>query len=209
MPKRLNLSANKLRRFDRLSRAVFLVLAAAELPLQASTYATGTNTVAPTMKVSVTVQSAVQLTLATGTSGCTISAGSGTDYQISFGNVNGLGVGTPTCGVVASTTASNATYATTYQMTASYAGFSTYSSAAVVETTPGFTHSALLTLGEAATTSGPFTTIPSSGSTVSIPATSSGTAINRALSVTVANTNGGSSFTGADSATVTFTLTVQ
>ena len=178
----------------------FLVLVTWQFPLQASTYATGTNTVAPTMKVSLTVQNAVQLTLATGTSGCTISAGSGTDYQMSFGNVNGLGVGTPTCGVVAATTGSNATYATTYQLTASYAGFSSYSGTAVVVTTPGFTNASILTLGEAATTAGPFTTIPASGSTVSIPATTSGTAINRAMSVTVANTNGGSSFTGADSA---------
>ena len=177
---------------------------------QATTTATNTNTVAPTLVVNATIQSAVSLILATGSSGspCSISAGGGGDYNMSFGNVNGLGVGTPTCGTVTST-ASNATYATSYQVTATYAGFSSSSGTAVVVTTPGFTHSSLLTLGEANTTSGPFTALPSSGSTVSIPATSSGTALSRAISLTVANSNGGSSFTGADSATVTFTLTVQ
>lgn len=176
----------------------------------ASTTASNGNTVAPTLVVNATLQSAVSLTLATGTSGtpCTISAGGGGDYNISFGNVNGLGVGTPTCGTVTSTS-SNATYTTSYQLTATYAGFSAATGTAVVLTTAGFTHSSLLSLGEAATTAGPFTTIPASGSTVSIPATTSAAAISRALSLTVSNSNGGSSFAGADSATITFTLTVQ
>ncbi len=192
-----------------------LVLALSAAPSQASTWATATNTVAPTLKVSVNVQTAVQLTLATGASGCAISARGGADFSMSFGNINGLGVGTPTCGSVAGVTSTDATYATTYQLTASYSGFTTTSGSAVVVTTPGFTHSSILTLGEAATTAGPFTTIPSSGSAVTIPATSSGTAINRALAVTVSNANGPGAFpgtsgaSGADSAIVTFTLTVQ
>lgn len=177
--------------------------------LSASTTATGTNTVSPTLKVSATLQSAVQLTLLTGSGGCTISAGSGTDYQISFGNVNGLGVGTPTCGSVNTVTASNAQYTTSYTLTASFAGFTTFSSAAVTLTTAGFTHSALLTLAESATSGGTYTTIPASGTTLSIPTTTSGAAVTRYLGLTVANTNGGTSFTGADTATITFTLTVQ
>ena len=179
------------------------------LPLCASTSATNTNTVAPTLKVSATIQDAVQLTLSTGSGGCTISAGGGTDYQISFGNVNGLGAGTPTCGSVNTVTASNAQYITSYTLTASYAGFTTYSSAAVTLTTAGFTHSSLLTLGESATSNGTYTNIPASGTSLSIAATSSGTAITRYLGLTVANTNGGSAFQGSDTATVTFTLTVQ
>jgi hypothetical protein len=180
------------------------------LCVQATTTSTNSNTVAPTLVVNATVQSSVSLTLATGSSGspCTISSGGGGDYNISFGNVNGLGNGTPTCGTV-TTTSSNATYATSYQLTATYAGQSSSSGTAVVLTTPGFTHSSILSLGDGSTTAGPFTAIPSSGSTVSIPATSSGTAISRALSLTVANTTGGSAFAGSDSATITFTLTVQ
>jgi len=177
---------------------------------KATTTAANTNTVAPTLVVNATVQTAVTLTLATGTSGtpCTIAAGGGGDYNISFGNVNGLGVGTPTCGTVTSTS-SNATYSTSYQVTATYSGFSTYSGTSVVLTTPGFTHASLLTLGEAATTAGPFTAIPASGTTVTIPATTSASPVSRALSLTVANTNGAQSFNGSDSATITFTLTVQ
>jgi hypothetical protein len=190
-----------------------LVLTLAAGIAQASTSATGTNTVAPGLKVSVNVQTAVELTLATGSGGCTISAGGGSDYSMSFSNINGLGVGTPSCGVVASVTASNATYATTYQITASYSGFGTLSGPTIVETTPGFTHSSVLTLGEASSSAGPFTTIPSSGTAVTIAAPTSGAAINRALAVTVSNANGASGFpgsgSGADSAIITFTPTVQ
>ena len=178
-------------------------------PLDATTWATNTNTVAPTLNVSATVQTAVELTLATGTSGCAISAGGGGDYNMSFGNVNGLAVGSATCGVAPTVSGSNAIYATTYNLTASFSGFTTYSNAAVVVTTPGFTHSSILSLGEASTTAGPFTVIPSSGNTVKITTTTSGTVVNRAMSLSVANTNGGGAYTGSDTALVTFTLTVQ
>ena len=177
--------------------------------LQAAASASNTNTLAPTMNISVNVQSPLSLTLGTGPSGCTVTPGSGGDYYMSFGNVNGLGLGALTCGVIASTAANSATYATTYRMTATYAGFNSNNGATVVVTTPGFMHSSILSLGEAATTAGPFATIPASGTTISIPVTSSGTPINRALAVTVSASNGGSMFTGSDSALVTFTLTVQ
>jgi hypothetical protein len=185
------------------------------IPAQASTSATAANTVAPNMKVSVNVQTAVELTLATGSSGCAISAGGGQDYQMSFGNVNGLGVGTPSCGIVSGITGSNATYATTYNLVASFSGFSTVTGPAVVVTTPGFTHSSTLTLGEGSTTAGPFTTVPATGNAVTIATATSGATVSRALAVTVSNTNGAGAFpgtyngSGADSAVVTFTLTVQ
>jgi hypothetical protein len=193
-----------------IGKSVLLLGLLAPFGAKATTTAANTNTVAPTLVVNATVQTAVSLTLTTGTSGspCTISPDGGGDYSLSFGNVNGLGVGTPTCGTVTSTS-SNATYSTSYQVTATYSGFSTYNGTTVTLTTPGFTHSSLLTLGEAATTAGPFTAVPATGTTVSIPATTSASAVSRALSLTVANTNGGGSFNGADSAIITFTLTVQ
>jgi hypothetical protein len=179
--------------------------------LVGSTTNTNSTTVAPTLKVSATIQDAVQLVLTTGSVGspCAISAGSGTDYQISFGNVNGLGVGLPTCGAVNTVTGSSAQYITSYTLTATYSGFTTYSSAAVTLTTAGFTHSALLSLNESATSNGTYTTIPSTGTTLSIATTTSGTAITRYLGLTVQNTNGAGAFQGGDAATVTFTLTVQ
>ena len=70
----------------------------------AATSGTAVSTLATTLNVSVNVQTAVQLTVATGAGGlgtpCTVSAGGGGDFSISLGNVNGLGVGTPSCGGV-------------------------------------------------------------------------------------------------------------
>lgn len=178
----------------------------------------GANTGVVALTISDTQQTALSLQLATGSAGpgtpCTVGAGAGTDFSINFGNVNGLGVGTPTCGGVVATTASAATYATSYQLTPSYADFSS-TTATVSLTSSGFVNSTTLTLleGSAATTAS-LTTIPVSGTGHSIAVTSSGTAIGRFLGIKVASTNGSGSFpgtagaSGSDSATLTFTMTV-
>jgi hypothetical protein len=191
------------------------ILAAASVRMSlAATSATASNTVAPTLNVSVNVQTAVSLTLATGSDAgsCVIASGGGGDFNISLGNVNGLGLGTPTCGAVASVTPANATYATNYQMTPSYSGF-TATTATVSLTAPVFTHSGALTLEEG-TAAGSMTAVPTSGTAHGVAVTASGTPISRYLGVQVSNANGGAAFpgtaggSGADSTLVTFTMTV-
>ena len=182
----------------------------------AATSATATNALATTLNVSVNVQTAVELTIATGTGGlgtpCTVSAGGGGDFSISLGNINGLGVGTPSCGGVQAVTAASATYATNYQITPSFSGF-TSSTATLSLTAPAFTHSATLTLVEGATSAG-MTAVPTSGTTHQILNNTSGTAISRALGVTVSNADGAGAFpgtaggSGSDSTLLTFSMTV-
>ena len=62
----------------------------------AGTTATNTNTVSPTLQISATVQSAVQLTLSTGTAAvthCAVTPTGGTpDYTMNFGTVDALGI---------------------------------------------------------------------------------------------------------------------
>ena len=61
----------------------------------AATTATGTNTVAPTLQISATIQSAVQLTWSTGTAAvnhCAVTPGTGADYAMSFGTVDALAI---------------------------------------------------------------------------------------------------------------------
>jgi hypothetical protein len=196
--------------------AVTLLLALSTRTGFAATSATATNALATTLNVSVNVQTAVQLTIATGTGGlgtpCTVSAGGGGDFSISLGNINGLGVGTPTCGGVQAVTASNATYATNYQITPSYSGF-TSSTATLTLTAPTFTHFATLTLVEGST-SASMTAVPTSGTTHQIAVAASGTAISRALGVTVSNGDGSGAFpgtagaSGSDSTLLTFSMTV-
>ena len=182
----------------------------------AATYATAASSLSTTLNVSVNVQTAVELTIATGTGGlgtpCTVSAGGGGDFSISLGNVNGLGVGTPSCGGVQAVTAANATYATNYQLTPAYSGF-TSATATLTLTAVAFTHSSTLTLVEGAT-SASMTAVPASGTTHQIAVATSGTAISRALGVTVSNADGAGAFpgtaggSGADSSLVTFSMTV-
>jgi len=158
------------------------------------------------MKVNVNVQSAVQLTLSNGASGthCVISAGAPQDYQIDFGNVNGLGVGTPTCGTV-STTATDATYVTDYQLTPSFSGFAGTTASIAIGAT-AFAHPGTLTLKEGAT-AGTVAAVPVAPAVV-VNNAANNTAITRYLGVTVQNQNGAGAYTGADSSVVTFTLTV-
>src|SRR5438477_12452839 len=95
----------------------FVCLAA--LPALASNEAVNTNTVSPTLVVSVTVQKAIRLTLATGTQ-CTVSAGGGGDYNINFGNVDALAINTASCGSKfspATPGSTNAVYYTDYSVT--------------------------------------------------------------------------------------------
>jgi hypothetical protein len=190
-----------------------LAVALAATSVRASTFATAANSVAPTLNLSLNVQTAVSLTLATGSDAgsCVISSGGGGDYSVSFANVNGLGLGTPACGTVA-TNASSATYATNYQVTPSYSGF-TASTAIIALTAAAFTHSGTLTLEEGAA-AGAMTAVPTSGTTHSIAVSTSGAAIQRYLGVQVSNANGASAFpgtagaSGSDSTLVTFTMTV-
>lgn len=184
-----------------LGMLVVLLLSSTGL---AATSATG-NTVAPTLAISVNVQSAVELTLATGATGpnpCTINTAS--DYSMSFGNVNGLGVGTPTCGAVTSVTGSDATYATSYQLKPRFSGQSS-TTASVVLTAPAFAHPTILTLKEGLTTGG-LAAVPSAPGTAQITALSSGATVERYLAVTVSNAANG--YAGSDSTTLTYTMTV-
>ena len=67
----------------------------------AGTTATNSNTVSPTLQISATVQSAVQLTLSTGTAAvthCAVTPTGGTpDYTMNFGTVDALGINAGNC----------------------------------------------------------------------------------------------------------------
>jgi len=171
----------------------------------AATSAIG-NTVSPTMKVNVNVQSAVQLTLSTATQ-CPIANGTAPDdYAINFGNVNALGVGSPLCGTVSSNPGVNATYATDYQITPSFSGSTGTTGTITVAQSSAFTHNTVLTLKEGGSVAG-LTTLTTTPANISTTAANN-TPITRFLGVTVAVQNGAGAFTGADSSVVTFTLTV-
>lgn len=84
------------------------------------------NTTTSNLEMSATVQTAVQLNISTGSGGATVSGSNSTGlFSIAFGNVNGLGLGTPTSGVTVTADASGALYKTPINLTPVYSGFAT------------------------------------------------------------------------------------
>jgi len=195
----------------RLTLLALTTAALSAVPAFADTQAANTNTVSPTLVVTVTIQKAIQLTLATGT-GCTVNSGS--DYSISFGNVDALGINNG-CGskfAPATPGTTNAVYYTDYRLTPTFTSqsVSTNTLTAYVSSTFSKANLSIVKADSAPSAVGDLTAMStSSGSQTSLASNAtSGTAITRYIGVSVAPTNG-AGLTGADSATITYTLTVQ
>src|ERR1700753_3602944 len=81
----------------------FTVLALAMMASTAAfagTNATNSTTVSPTLQISATIQSAVSLTLSTGSTApahCVITPGTGADYKMDFGTVDALAINNGAC----------------------------------------------------------------------------------------------------------------
>ena len=180
----------------------------------AATQAVNTNTVSPTLVVNVTVQKAVSLTLATGTQ-CVINAGGGGDYNVSLGNVDALAINAPACGnSFAPTTpgTTNAAYYTDYTVTPIFTSQSVSTNTISAYVSSNFAK-ANLSIVQANAAPGSIAALTAMSTNVAAQSNvatnaTSGTALTRYVGVAVAPTNG-AGLTGADSATITYTLTVQ
>jgi hypothetical protein len=151
-----------------------------------------------------------------------VAAGSGTDYSMNFGTVDGLGINAGNCNKFAPTTpgVSNAVYWSDYQLTPVFSSqsVSTNTITAQVTTTfggvaNGTTNLIVVrdTLNSATlpTSATSFSNVGSaSADTIATNATN-GTAITRYIGIAVTPANGATVLTGSQSATVTFTLTVN
>ena len=160
-----------------------------------------------------TIQSAVQLQLATAPSGLTISAGGTTDYAADFGTVNGMGVG-PATGltVINGQAPGGVIYSTPYLIQPAFSGFSSFNNTNItVYVSTDFVHPAVLKLYDSKSQLAGYSAISkSSGSPTQITGNAAnGSSITEYLGLFVSNVNGAGSFTGADKATLTYTITVQ
>jgi len=202
------------------STAAALLLVAVMLSAAAgfaATSATGTNTVSPTLVVNVTVAKAVRLTLATGALGtpCAVNAGGSGDYNMSFGTVDALGITPPICGASFAPTTPGSTpaaYYADYQITPVFTGQTVSTNTVSAYVSANFAK-ANLSIVQANSTPASIAGLTAmsivSGTPTNVATNAvSGTALTRYIGVSVAPTNG-ASLTGADSATVTYTLTVQ
>lgn len=89
--------------------------------------AIGTSTTS-NLNLTTTVETAVQLNISTNTTltGATVTGSNSTGvFALSFGNVNGLGLGTPTAGISVVADGTGATYFTPITLTPVYSGFAT------------------------------------------------------------------------------------
>lgn len=151
-----------------------------------------------------TIQTAVQLTLGSATGGLTLSPA--TDYAADFGFVNGLGIG-PAAGLITVPVPGGTVYSTPYLLQPQFSDFSSSNATIKVALTSNFAHPAILQLDDSASSGGPFTQITTTPFTITSSANSFGS-ITRFLGLFVSNANGAGIFTGSDTATLNFTMTV-
>jgi len=208
----------------RITLAIFATLLTMASTAFAATQAAGVATVAPTLNVSATIQKAVSLTLSTGTTGginhCTVVAGGGSpDYTMNFGTVDALGINGGNCNKFNPTTPSvtDAIYWSDYQVTPVYTSHTAFSGTTVTAqvTTDFAAPKNIFIVRDSANSStvpagvGSFSAMGTgSVDTIGAAGVASGTALTRFIGVEVKPDNG-AVLTGAQTATVTFTLTVQ
>ncbi len=189
----------------------------------AGTSATGSS-VKPTLQISATIQSAVSLTLATGTTAgvnhCSVATGATTDYSMNFGNVDALAVNTGNCNVFAPATpgTSNAVYWSDYNVLPVYTSQTSFAGTTVgAQVLTDFGKSNIFVVRSATPTDATTPTGAASFSAMTVGSddiigaagVASGTSFTRFLGVAVKPDNGAAVGTGLQTATVQFTLTVQ
>lgn len=185
----------------------FAFLLAAFFAFGGAAYAQGpvldAATTTSELEMSATVQTAVQLRISTGSGGATVSGSNATGlFSVSFGNINGLGLGTPAAGVSVVADASGALYKTPVNLTPVYSGFTTETATIEVEQdAAGDTALAREGNSSISASSTVSTSTPASVTTGG----ASGVSIERYVGMYAAR----SESAGAKSATLIYTITVE
>jgi len=194
--------------------AVAILLLAA-MPTFAATSATNTNTISPTLKVSVSVVDAVELTLSTSGAGCAVNSGGGGDYNMNFGTVDALGITAPACGNVFTPTTpgvTNAAYYTPYTITPIFTSQAVTTNTVKAYVSTNFTKAnlSMYYATSAPANIGALSAMGVGAAAANTLATNavSATALTQYLGIEIAPSNG-AGLSGADSAIITYTLTVQ
>jgi hypothetical protein len=184
-------------------------------PAFASTEAVGVSTVSPTLAVTAVVQKAIRLTLSQGASGTACTVTTASDYSMTFGTVDALGINAPTCGAKFTPTVPGtdpSAYYTDYKLTPVFTNQAQTTATITAYVSTNFpTLSGVLAVVQANSAPGNIAALgamsTNSGSQTSIGSgLASGTAITRYLGVTVLPNNGANT-SGADTATITYTMT--
>jgi hypothetical protein len=201
--------------------ALLVLLLLTATAVFAGTQATNTNTVSPTLQVSINIQKAVRLTLSTGTAAVThctvVNNGGNPDYTMDFGTGDALGINAGSCNLFGPTNpgVDSAIYWSDYNLTPVFTNQSTTNNTITAQVTTNFTAANASIVRDSANSS----TVPANAAAFTAMGVASAdtiatnaanhTAFNRFIGVAIAPTNGAGTLTGVQAATVTFTLTVQ
>ncbi len=168
------------------------------------------STVDSNLTLTATAETAVRLTIDKISSGANVSDDGSGAFSVSFGNVNGLGVGTPAAGVSVSTSPSGATYTTPIIVTPAFSGF-TSTTATVKVYQDSTTSSASQSAAREGSSSGGVASVPTvAGSATTVSASAvSGSDITRYVGVFVSNANGGGKVVGSLAPKFIYTVTVN
>ena len=184
----------------------------------AATQAANATTISPTLQLSATVQDAVQLTLASG-AGCAVNAGGNPpDYTMSFGTVDALAINAASCGskYTPAQTGADAVYYSDYVLKPVFTSQASVAGSdikAYVSTAPSLANVTIVkdtanAAGNPAANGFSNMSVAAGAQSTVVSAASTGSSYTRYIGVDIAPTNG-AGLTGAATATVTFTLTVQ
>ena len=183
----------------------------------ASAYAQGPSVTSPStsnLTISATAQSALQIDIATAASGATVTGATGENstgvFSVSFGNVNGLGIGSPTSGVsITSRDSSGTLYTSPIKLKPYFSGFNSATATVKVYQDGGASANSQGAAREGSAP-GSVSAVPTTAgaaNTVSSTA-ASGVDITRYVGLFISNANGGSSVTGALAPKVIYEVSV-
>lgn len=169
------------------------------------------HTASATLKISATVQTAVELALDSSAGVAFVGGANPPNFSVDFGNVDGLGASPGSAGSTRTVSSTGTLYSTPYVMTPAFSSFSSTTGTVQMYVSTNFAHTAVLQLqGSTTGAAGSYVSIPTTlASATTITSTAhSQTALTEYLGLFVFTLNGAGAFAGADSAIVTYTLVV-
>jgi hypothetical protein len=164
------------------------------------------------LNLTATAQNALQLDISTAAGGATVVGATGNNstgvFSLDFGNVNGLGIGTPTAGVSVAISASGATYTSPISLTPRYSGHvtNTASISVLLDSSAGDAQGRAATREGAAAASvvAPSAVVPN----IFTSTATNGTAVTRYVGYFISNANGASAVSGAMSSRLIYEITI-
>lgn len=168
------------------------------------------STVDASLTLSATAETAVTLTIATGPSGAAVEPDGAGAFSVSFGNVNGLGIGTPAANVTVKKSGGGATYTTPITVTPAFSGFDGNTATVKVYQDSSTSSDSQLAAREGGSEGGVDSVPAAAGSANTVSASAlSGSGITRYVGVFVSNVNGGSKVVGTLAPKFIYTVTVN